>query len=171
MKLNEKTGLYTNYEAWHIPFWQTPKFKMTAQICLFLLIICIMALLLKKYRAYRAQKKLPIWDQVLAELAALKKQNKLTVHYGKEFYVMISNVLKKYLSERFHYKLIGTTDNETIEYLKKENFNSGLINDIETLLQGGEIIKFANAQAAQEQIESDYARAIAIVERTIPKNN
>jgi hypothetical protein len=34
---------------------------------------------------------------------------------------------------------------------------------------GSMVIKFANAQAAQEQIEHDYVRAIAIIQRTIPE--
>ena len=43
------------------------------------------------------------------------------------------------------------------------------VEEIKALLQGSVIIKFANAQAAQEQIEHDYLRAVAIITRTIRK--
>ena len=44
-----------------------------------------------------------------------------------------------------------------------------MLEDIKSILQGAVIIKFANAQAGQEQIENDYVRAVAIIRRTIPE--
>jgi hypothetical protein len=169
MKLNEKTGLYENYGLWHVPFWQTDKFKMAVQICLCLALLTVLALLVRKYLAYRRRKKLPIWDQVLLELTQLKKDNKVNVAHGKEFYLTVSAVLKHYFHERFSYDLLGKTDAEAIDYLKKQHFDEHIVAELKALLQGSEIIKFANAQAAQEQIEHDYLRAVTIIQRTIPE--
>ena len=171
MKINEKTGLYENYGLWHVPFWQTQRFKMAMQICLFLLMVCVVTLLIKKYRAYRAQKKLSLWDQALCELSQLKKEHKVDVAHGKEFYLTISAVLKKYFYERFGYDLIGKTDDEAIEYLKEYHKDEVMIEEIKEILQGGLTIKFAQAQAAQENIEHDYLRAVGIIQRTIPEKN
>lgn len=168
MKINEKTGLYENYGLWHVPFWQTDTFKMVIQICLFLVIVSVIALLLKKYRVYRAQKKLPLWDQALLALTRLKKEDKINVAHGKEFYGTISAVLKHYFQDQFGHDLIGKTDDETIVYLKKHHKDENIPDEIKQILEGGIFIKFANAQAAQEQMEQDYLRSIAIVKRTIP---
>ena len=65
--------------------------------------------------------------------------------------------------------MLGKTDDEVVYYLQEHHEDTSLIEEIKALLQGGIIIKFANAQAAQEQIEHDYVRAVGIVTRTIPK--
>jgi hypothetical protein len=170
MKLNEKTGLYENYGLWHVPFWQTHKFKMAMQICLSLVALCIVALLIKKYLVYRKRKKLPIWDQALLELTHLKKEHKVDVVHGKEFYATVSAILKGYLHERFGYDVIGKTDAEVVAYLEqKQDCDNRILEEVKALLHGGVVIKFANAQAAQEQIEHDYLRAVTIIQRTIPE--
>ena len=169
MKLNEKTGLYENYGLWHVPFWQTDKFKLAVQICACVVLLLVVALLVKKYLAYRKRKKLPIWDQALLELIQLKKEHKVNAVHGKEFYVTVSVLLKSYLHERFGYDLIGKTDAEVVECLEqKQDFDSHTLEEVKALLHGSVIIKFANAQAIQEQIEHDYLRAVEIIHRTIP---
>ncbi len=169
MKLNEKTGLYENYGLWHVPFWQTDKFKLAVQICACVLLLIVIALLVRKYLAYRRRKKLPIWDQALLKLTQLKKDHQVDVAHGKEFYLTVSALLKHYFHERFSYDLLGKTDAEVIECLHEHHFDEHILAELKALLQGSEIIKFANAQAAQEQIEHDYLRAVTIIQRTIPE--
>jgi hypothetical protein len=169
MKLNEKTGLYENYGLWHVPFWQTDTFKMAMHICACLVLLCVVVVLIRKYLVYRKRKKLPVWDQALLELTQLKKDHKVDVVHGKEFYLIVSALLKKYLHDRFSYDLIGKTDTECVEYLQQHHGDTHVVEEIKALLQGSVIIKFANAQAAQEQIEHDYLRAVAIIQRTVPE--
>jgi hypothetical protein len=169
MKLNEKTGLYENYGLWHVPIWQTAKFQLAVKIIGGLVLLLIIIFLVRKYLQYRKRKKLPLWDQALLELNQLKREHKVDVLYGKEFYLMISALLKKYFHDRFGYDLMGKTDEEMIQYLQEHYSDAQSIEDIKALLQGSVIIKFANAQAAQEQLDHDYVRSIAIITRTIPE--
>lgn len=169
MKLNEKTGLYENYGLWHVPFWQTQEFKLAVEICACVILLIIVALLARKYLAYRKRKKLPLWDQALLELTQLKKEHKVNAAYGKEFYLTVSALFKRYFHERFGYDVLGKTDAEVIEYLEKHHGDQHIVAELKALLHGSEIIKFANAQAVQEQIEHDYLRAVMIIERTIPE--
>lgn len=169
MKLNEKTGLYENYGLWHVPIWQTEKFQLAVKIIAIFILLVVVAYVVRKYVQYRKRKKLPLWDQALADLNRLKQEHKVDAVYGKEFYVTISALLKKYFYDRFGYDVIGKTDDEMIQYLQKHYPDVQSIEDIKVLLQGSVIIKFANVQAAQEQIDYDYVRAIAIITRTIPE--
>jgi len=171
MKLNEKTGLYENYGLWHVPFWQTAKFQLAVKIAAAVLLCLVIALLVRKYLQYRKRKKLPLWDQALLNLNQLKKNNKVDVLHGKEFYVAASGILKNYFHDRFGYDVVGKTDAEVVDYLEKNHADEQTIQDMKMVLQGSEIIKFANAQAAQEQIEQDYVRAVAIITKTIPEKN
>lgn len=169
MKLNEKTGLYENYGLWHVPFWQTKKFWLAVEICACLLLLLGTVLLVKKYLAYRKRRKLPLWDQALLDVTQLKKEHKVNALHGKEFYLSISALLKHYFHERFDYDLVGKTDSEVVDYLQQHHYDEHIVEEVKALLHGSVVIKFANAQAAQEQIENDYLRAIAIIQRTIPE--
>ncbi len=169
MKLNEKTGLYENYGLWHVPIWQTEKFQLAVKIIAISVMLLVVALVIRKYMQYRKRKKLPLWDQALADLNQLKQEHKVDVLYGKEFYVTVSALLKKYFYDRFGYDVVGKTDDEMIQYLQEHYPDAQSIEDIKALLQGSVIIKFANVQAAQEQIDHDYVRSIAIITKTIPE--
>lgn len=169
MKLNEKTGLYENYGLWHVPIWQTDQCKLAMKISAIIILLMVVLFCVRKYVQYRKRKKLPLWDQALADLNQLKQEHKVDVLYGKEFYVTVSALLKKYFYDRFGYDVIGKTDDEMIQYLQEHYPDVQSIEDIKALLQGSVIIKFANVQAAQEQIDHDYVRSIAIITRTIPE--
>ena len=171
MKLNENTGLYENYGLWHVPIWQTEKFQLAVKVTACLLLFLVIAFFIRKYVQYRRRKRLSLWDQALADLNQLKKEHKVDVLYGKEFYVTVSVLLKKYFHDRFDYDVVGKTDDEMINYLQEHYPDTQSIEDIKALLQGGVVIKLANAQAAQEQLDHDYVRAIAIITRTIPEKS
>ncbi len=169
MKLNEKTGLYENYGLWHVPFWQTQTFRLTVEIVACVVLLLVVACVVKKYLQYRKRKKLPVWDQALLELSHLKRDHKVDVVHGREFYLTVSALIKKYFHDRFGYDVMGKTDDEAVQYLQDNYLDVHGVEEIKALLQGGVIIKFANAQAAQEQIDHDYVRAVAIITRTIPE--
>ena len=169
MKLNENTGLYENYGLWHVPIWQTEKFQLAVKLAAVFVVLLTVAFLIRKYVRYRRRKKLSLWDQALADLNQLKKEHKVDAVYGKEFYVTVSVLLKKYFYDRFGYDVVGKTDEEMIQYLQEHYPDTQSIEDIKALLQGSVVIKFANAQAAQEQLDHDYVRSIAIITRTIPE--
>ena len=169
MVLNEKTGLYENYDLWHVPFWQTYKFRLALEIFGCLVCLVIVVLLVRKYVQYRKRRKLPVWDQALLELSHLKRDHKVDVVHGKEFYLTVSAIIKKYFHDMFGYDLMSKTDAEAVQYLQEHYLDVHGVEEIKTLLHGSVIIKFANAQAAQEQIDHDYLRAVAIITRTIPE--
>jgi hypothetical protein len=169
MVLNEKTGFYENYEVWHVPFWQTQKFQLALEIIGCLLVILFIVLVVRKYVQHCKRKKLPLWDQALLDLSYLKAEHKVDVLYAKEFYLTVSALLKKYFHDRFGYDLISKTDEEAVLYLQEHYSDSDKFEEIKALLHGSIIIKFANAKAAQEQIEHDYVRTITIIKRTIPE--
>ena len=169
MKLNEETGLYENYGIWHIPFWQTTTFYIIVGIAISLLFMLLLWFIIRKYCIGKGKQNIPTWVVTLRKLEELKKQNIATVASGKMFYLATTAILKQYLEQRYGFDLQGKTDTEVINYLKRENAPSELVQDIESIFAGSEMIKFANMQAAQEQINNDFERSIALIKRTIPK--
>ena len=167
MKINEKTGLYENYGAWHVPFWQTDSFLLGIKIITVLLCLFIVIGIFIIYLHYKKRKTLSIQEQLLADLYQLKIDHKVQVSFGKEFYVSLSEVIKKYFFYCFNYDVLGKTDSELIHYLYNTHTNQEIIEEIKQIVHGSEIIKFANAQAAQEKIVCDYNSIVSLVKQTI----
>lgn len=167
MKINETTGLYENYGLWQVPFWQKDSFKVACTVAGVVLCLVLIFLCVRVYKNYKKRKKLSAWDQALFDLEALNKNQKVHVVHGKEFYLAVSDILKKYLTARFKYDVLAMTDAEVVEYLKVHHGDPVIVGEIETVLHGGVIIKFANVQAAQEQINQDYERVVEIIKSTI----
>jgi len=159
-------GLYDIYSTWHVPFWQTNWFYLLIGVFISLIILFIVYLIVKKIR-FRPKKQLPFWQQALHAIEQLKKENKITVVQGKEFYAQLTAILKRYIALRFHVDVQGKTDDELIAYLSdKKLFDAKLLQNIKSIFSGSVTIKFANTQAAQEQMERDYRNAIEFVKKT-----
>ncbi len=171
MKINEKTGLYENYGLWHVPFWQTNTFQIIIEVIGCIVLLIMVACFVRMYIRYKKRKKLSAWEQALTDLYTLKAEQKVSVVYGKEFYMVASEIIKKYLFARFEYDVLGKTDAEMVSYLQDVQANESIVNDIKAIVQGAEIIKFANAHVAQDHINNDYNRITAIITRTIPKKS
>jgi len=161
--MNEQ-GLYDIYGAWHIPFWQTKQFY------LFLTCIAAVGIVLLLWYAIRRYRSRPVLlspqQRALQQLQALKKNNRATVVAAKEFYSTVTRVLKDYVYERYGYDTYDKTDVEFLHYLEDKEFPANLLTDLQAIFSGSEIIKFANAQAIQDQIESDLDKALSFVNRT-----
>ncbi len=169
MQINEKTGLYDNYGVWHVPFWQTASFLFWVKIAIITLIVSIVVLCVLLYMRYRKNRLRTPWEMALKGVEQLKSEHMVYAEKGKEFYLAISSILKNYLSERFGYDLLGKTDKEIIVFLEDHFSEKQIVAEIKELLSGSVIIKFANAQAAQERIDKDYNRIISIIQLTIPE--
>lgn len=168
MIMNEKTGLYENYGFWHVPFWQTYTFQMAIKVTCGVLLLIICTVLIIKYMRYQREKKMLPWDRALFDLAQLKKDQEVSIVQNKEFYVFLTEIIKKYLFARFDYDVLGKTDAEVVNYLQKMSANDEIIENIKVVIQGSEVIKFANAQVAQEYVDNDLRRIILLVKKTIP---
>lgn len=166
-----KHGLYDIYGSYHVPFWQTKAFYVSSGICFCLLLAFLIWQAWKKFRARK--QMLPSWERALRELEQLKKSNVASVSQGKQFYCTLTSLFKKYLDERFGFDCQGKTDEELLSYLEQKEFPATLLNELRVIIMGSIIIKFANAQAIQEQIVLDLSRSVTFIRQTIPsqKNN
>ncbi|MCX5922495.1 MAG: DUF4381 family protein [Candidatus Dependentiae bacterium] len=165
--MNEQ-GLYTIYGPIHVPFWQTNGFYWAVGTVVICLVLVLAWYTIAWYRAKRLV--LPPWERTLRALVLLKKDNRATVAQGKEFYTELTSLLKKYMHERYGFEMYEKTDEEFLRYIASKNFSADLLADLETIFSGSITIKFANVQAMQEQIESDFVRATSFVKRSIPRN-
>lgn len=159
-------GLYDIYGQWHVPFWHTVPFYVIMGVIL-LGSLCLGAwFLYKKY--ILKQKKMSCWEIALLQIDNLKKNNYTKVEHGKEFYCSLTSILKRYMHERYGFDAREKTDQEFLRYLEGQRFSAMFMQDLTVIFEGSAIIKFANASAAQQQIDHDLAAAISFIKKTIP---
>ena len=163
----QEQGFYDIYGMWYVPFWQRTWFVWTGAIIAAGIAILLGWYVIKWYRT-RNKQRVPYWQAALNELAALKQHNVATVEQGSAFYAQLTALLKQYLQQRYGFDVRSKTDDETIAVLERAQFNPQYLSQLKTILQGGLYIKFANVQAAQQQIEKDLLSAVHFIKTTIP---
>lgn len=164
--LNEK-GLYDIYSLYHIPFWQTKEFYIAISILTLLIISIITWLFVRWYRKKIALPK-TLWEQALDQLQILQQKKYQSKEDGKICYFKMTSILKTYVATRFAYPLHGKTDEEMIVYLAQSTEQKALAEELKEIIDGCLYIKFANAQAMQENIMKHLEQSCAIVKKTIP---
>ena len=164
----EKKELYPIYGLWHKPFWQTNIFYFIVGFVLLFILFLIIFFLIKKY--IKRKYKKTAWQDSLCELDNLKKLVLKDKIRPKNFYLSLTEIIKKYLFNRFAYDLFGFTDKEVINFLENKKFNKYLLETITTMFESMQVIKFAAKSAAKELMEKDLERSVDLVNKTIPKN-
>ncbi len=149
------------YGVWYKPLWQETWF-ISSGIIITLILMGIVAYWLYKKQYKRPEKK--GWELALEDLKALHKAEAKT---PKLFYSRLTGILKRYLQSRYALHLVGTTDDELIEFLQENTkVPEPVTQTVKELLNGVVLIKFANQKAAQEQMNDAIERSIKLVHST-----
>ncbi len=157
-------GLYDIYTVVHTPWWEQTWFYRFLGVLAILVVVSLIYLLIKKWRAYRSRK--PSWVRALDKLNALSRT--YDAQQGKEFYINLIHILKSYLQERFEYDVMSKTDHEMLAHLRAGGFSQDLVDDLQTIIENSVMVKFAQHEVVQERIYSDLHIAKTIVQKTIP---
>ena len=160
--------LYDIYSLWHVPFWQTRLFFFLT--LLFIGSVVVVGVWFFIARMRRNKNKKNIWDQALHDLNQLNGSG--TQEHGKEFYVQLLVIIKKYLHARYGYDVASKTDQELLLYLASmRDFPNEVLEIVRSIIDGSVIIRFANEQAVYDQVQQDFASSILIIKKTIPQGD
>ncbi len=160
--------LHDIYDVWHVPFWQRPWFYWSAYLFIIMILIIIIGIVINKYRSRKKIAAITPWDAALQSLDLLQQKKVTTIEEGGSLYATLTQLLKKYLHQRYGFDIASKTDDEVIVYLEHNNFDPLLLADIREIFEGSVYIKFAHVQVMQEHIEKDLMRSIAFIKATLP---
>ena len=165
--MNNPVEFYDIYDYVYVPFWQTGSFRL-AIFALFILGITglIYFWFLHRRKRKAISKQLSPAEQALVELGKLSPQSYETKEELKVFYFTLTIIIKTFLQTELAWQVCEKTDNELIEYLKDRSFDQKSISELEQVLQGSLLIKFANAQTLREQAERDLAAIASLIKKT-----
>lgn len=170
MGMNEQ-GLYDIYSQWHVPFWKTTAFYCA--IIGLLSIGTIVAVFFLGRWILKRRQMVPIspWDYALQKFASLELYPCNSKVEGKKLYTSLSYEMKQYVFKRYGYDVRWKTDEELISFLEKHEFPEILLADLNEIMTGSMLVKFANIEVIQEQTRRHLALSKAFVRKTIPQKN
>jgi hypothetical protein len=160
--------LHDIYDVWHVPFWQRAWFFWSVCAVVIIVLIIIIAIAIKLYRSRTEKVAIAPWDTALQSLFLLQQEKVSTIEQGGNFYAKLTQILKKYLHQRYGFDIASKTDDEVVAYLEHTHFDQLLLSDMREIFEGSVYIKFAHVQVMQERIEKDLGRSIAFIKVTLP---
>ena len=130
---------------------------------IFLLILVLY--LLWKYRKEKHQgpakgvSVLPSHEIAFGELDTLKKKRLLENGNAREHFFELSEILRRYLSKRYHFPALDWTTEEITQYFKnQEKIEIASQTEANRILRKSDLIKFAKVQALPETDEIESVR-------------
>ena len=144
-----------------------------------LIILIILGVSYYLYKRYNRQKsnqpvirkeiKLPPHVIALNSLNTLNEKKLWQNGKIKEYHSEITEIIRKYFSERFDLHALELTTSETMELLRTTK-DTEVIRDItESFLNNADMVKFAKFSPLGSVNEEMMTQAVEIVEKTIPK--
>jgi hypothetical protein len=144
-----------------------------------LIILIVLGALYYLYRRYKRNKsnqpvirkeiKLPPHVIALNSLNTLDERKLWQNGKIKEYHSEITEIIRKYFSERFGLHALELTTSETMELLRTTK-DTEVIRDItESFLNNADMVKFAKFSPLGSVNEEMMKQAVEIVEKTIPK--
>ena len=121
----------------------------------------------KKFRRRKVRVLMP-WEIARAELVELRRTADLHQQPLAWCVARLTDVVRSYLTLRYHYPVISQTTEEFFTALRRgdSQLNAAQIRYLEDFLSAADLIKFANIRPDQEMFESAVVRAEKLIDET-----
>jgi len=159
-------GLYEVYDFWQVPFWQTLWFKLSVDSLLGVLCLWLLIFIWRLLQARK--KKRPLWERALEEINALRCRDLSNPVVRRVTYDEITRLLKNYCAQRYGWNVGGLTDREIIIFLADKRVDLRLQDAFKRIVQGCELIKFAQETVNRDRVLADCALGEEFIRATIP---
>jgi hypothetical protein len=135
-------------------------------------VLAIWYFLKRKKQKAEAKKQLPPYQEALVALEELDCSQYLLQNNAKEYYSLLTEIVKRYLDREVDDAALESTTQELIgrlNSLKKSrnfDFQSQDIKHLETILKRADLVKFAKMQQGSGQAQADRSRVEEIISNT-----
>ncbi len=153
--------LYDIYGLWHVPFWQRTWFILVMILLSGALFACACYLCIKRYKAKKPP--VPAWKQALQRLHELKRTGTLKKEKSEYYYVQLTKLIKEYMSDQFGTDIRSLTDDEMCVYIDERTLYDKQKEQLKQIFGAGQLIKFANQDAIEQQMVDDWHHAYAFI--------
>lgn len=156
-----------------------PPWEMPGSIWIYVLLLGLAGLagfgywyyrkfIMKKPIIFEPEIKRPAWEVALEELEKLKNTDLVNTGQVKEYYFILSEILRKYIENRFNLACIDRTTEEIKQELKNGILEDKIKETFLTFLTESDLVKFAKYVPPAEKPNQDWQTAYDLVRETIP---
>ncbi len=108
----------------------------------------------------------PPHEMALDELNALRASSLLAEGRIKEYYIQVSEIIRRYIEGRYFIIALELTTFELIEKMRAAEVETEIVQMIHDFLDNCDLVKFAKYQPTEKENVEIIERAVEIVERT-----
>lgn len=139
---------------------------------IFLIITVALVLLFLKMKNNKNKEIIQLTPKEKAFLALDELEGKgLFKSNMKEHYFELSIILRKFLSQAYHVKLLEATTEEVNSVLKNNKELALHLNEISEMLDLSDLVKFAKSEPSPEKVKSSIKEVKELVEKLSPNND
>jgi hypothetical protein len=126
----------------------------------------------KKRKIENPEEILPPFDRALLKLKNLKDSRYLIESNHKEYYSVLTDIIRKYLEEEIHIAATESTTDELLTKLQvfldagKLHLSSDVVEELRTVLRKADLVKFAKSKPEDFEAENDRKSIETIVVKT-----
>jgi|GEM_PF-685950 len=146
-----------------------------AKIIIFSIVAGLVALAIVIFLIFRRRKPIgpkqiidlrPAWEIALADLTLLREKNLPSQGEIKQYYVELSDIIRKYLGGKFEFYSIDMTTEELISALNDILIADTLRQEIALFMEHADLVKFAKYIPPVERCEQDFYAACELVNKS-----
>ena len=116
-------------------------------------------------RKVKVEPKLPPHQVAMQEIERIKQEKTWQKGQPKEYYTELTDALRTYIKERFHFNALEMTSGEIIEKLLETN-DKQAIADLRELFQTADLVKFAKHNPLMNENDANLLSAIDFINET-----
>ena len=113
----------------------------------------------------RRKRKLPAHQVAMNEIERIKGERKWADEDSKEYYTLLTDILRNYIHERYGFNAMEMTSTEIIERLLQEQDETSLA-ELRQLFQTADLVKFAKWTTMINENDANLVNAIDFINQT-----
>ncbi len=169
LQLNDIKAIQKPKFVWTDYLWILWMFLIVIGVIILVGLIIIM-MLRKKNKGYffTPPEILPAHARALKELDRLKADKIWQQDREKEFYTKITDILRRYIYDRYHVNAMEMTSNEILDQIRKkiELDHDSAVDNLQQILSLADMVKFAKQKPYQNENDLSIVNAYLFVNQT-----
>lgn len=117
----------------------------------------------------RLVKKIPPHQRALKEIEGIREKNMSMQEDQKAYYTMLTDVLRKYIRERFGFNALEMTSSEIIARLQQDG-DKKMIDELKELFTTADLVKFAKYSTLINENDANLVNAVEFINTTKLEN-
>lgn len=114
------------------------------------------------------KKEIPPYEEAIGKLQQLKAMKLWQSGQEKEYYTVLTDILRNYIDRRFGINAMEMTSGEIISVLRRNEETKAVNEQLQQILEIADFVKFAKVRPLPDDNEASYQRAVRFVEETKP---